>query len=70
MQLAKASTFALVSMLVIVVAVIFEGSRASSDLRGDISGSLFVNTGFIQAVGVISFGRSRKYALYLFHLLT
>ncbi|EFW19960.1 hypothetical protein D8B26_003558 [Coccidioides posadasii str. Silveira] len=54
-KLAKASTFALISMLVIVIAVITQGVGVQSDLRGDIKGSIFVNSGFFQAVGVISF---------------
>jgi hypothetical protein len=47
---------ALISMLVIVIAVITQGFRVPSELRGDIKGFLFVNSGFFQAVGVISFG--------------
>ncbi|EEP80729.1 conserved hypothetical protein [Uncinocarpus reesii 1704] len=54
-KLAKASAFALISMLVIVVAVITQGVRLEPDLKGPIKGSLFVNSGFFQAVGVISF---------------
>lgn len=44
-------------MVVIVVTVVVQGFRVPSDLRGDIKGSLFVNSGFFQAVGVISFGK-------------
>ena len=47
---------ALVSMLIIVVTVITQGWRVSSDLRGQIGGSLFINSGVFQAIGVISFG--------------
>ncbi|KAI1975759.1 hypothetical protein LOZ53_004598 [Ophidiomyces ophidiicola] len=54
-KLAKASTFALISMLVIVFAVITQGPRVPSDLKGEIQGSLLINSGFFQAVGVISF---------------
>ncbi|KAL1968809.1 hypothetical protein VTN77DRAFT_1170 [Rasamsonia byssochlamydoides] len=54
-KLAKASALALLSMVVIVVTVVVQGFRVPSDLRGDIKGSLFVNSGFFQAVGVISF---------------
>ncbi|PLN78871.1 amino acid transporter [Aspergillus taichungensis] len=54
-KLAKASTLALVSMLVILVAVITQGFRAPSESRGDVKDYLFVNSGFFQAVGVISF---------------
>jgi sodium-coupled neutral amino acid transporter 11 len=55
--LAKASALALVSMIVIVVAVITQGFRVPSESRGDIKNILIVNTGFFQAVGVISFGK-------------
>ena len=55
-KLAKASSMALVSMLVIIVTVISQGWRVSSDLRGEVKGLLFINSGFFQAIGVISFG--------------
>ncbi|KAK2763997.1 hypothetical protein FQN54_009616 [Arachnomyces sp. PD_36] len=54
-KLAKASTLALISMVVIVITVITQGFRVPDDSRGDIKGSLLVNDGFFQAVGVISF---------------
>ncbi|KAK2805385.1 hypothetical protein FQN51_000211 [Onygenales sp. PD_10] len=54
-KLAKASTLALVSMVIIVVTVLTQGFRVPSESRGEIKGSLFVNDGFFQAVGVISF---------------
>ncbi|KKK26985.1 hypothetical protein ARAM_002617 [Aspergillus rambellii] len=54
-KLAKASTLALISMAVILVAVITQGFRVPSESRGDFKGLLFVNSGFFQAVGVISF---------------
>ncbi|PGH22953.1 hypothetical protein AJ80_03002 [Polytolypa hystricis UAMH7299] len=54
-KLAKASTLALISMVIIVITVITQGFRVPPESRGDIKGSLFINTGFIQAVGVISF---------------
>ncbi|WEW55502.1 hypothetical protein PRK78_000933 [Emydomyces testavorans] len=77
-KLAKASTFALISMLVIVVAVISQGVRVQPDLKGDLKGSIFVNSGFFQAVGVISFdhnslliyGSLRKPTLDRFALVT
>ena len=47
---------ALISMSVILVTVITQGARIDPDLRGDLKGELFVNSGFFQAVGVISFG--------------
>ena len=56
-QLAKASTFALISMLVIIVTVITQGTQVPPDLRGNIKGSLFVRDGVFQAIGVISFGK-------------
>ena len=56
-QLAKASTLALFSMLVIIVTVITQGVRVPADLRGNLKGSLFIRDGIFQAIGVISFGR-------------
>jgi sodium-coupled neutral amino acid transporter 11 len=43
-------------MLVIIVTVITQGPLVPNDLRGNLKGELFVNSGFFQAVGVISFG--------------
>ncbi|KAJ5502196.1 hypothetical protein N7463_005070 [Penicillium fimorum] len=54
-KLAKASALALVSMIVIVVAVITQGFRVPPESRGEIKSQLIFNTGFFQAVGVISF---------------
>ncbi|CAI7616035.1 unnamed protein product [Penicillium crustosum] len=54
-KLAKASALALVSMIVIVVTVITQGFRVSPESRGEIKSHLIFNTGFFQAVGVISF---------------
>jgi sodium-coupled neutral amino acid transporter 11 len=54
-KLAKASTLALISMAIILFTVITQGPRVDSSLRGDIHKSLFVNSGFFQAVGIISF---------------
>ncbi|KAI9891284.1 MAG: hypothetical protein M1814_002974 [Vezdaea aestivalis] len=55
-KLAKASTLALISMAVIIVAVITQGFRVSSDLKGHFSIPLIlVNDGIFQAIGVISF---------------
>ncbi|WPH00998.1 Hypothetical protein R9X50_00383200 [Acrodontium crateriforme] len=54
-MLSKASTFALVSMLVILVAVVTQGPFMPSELRGQLSGSLLINDGVFQAIGVISF---------------
>jgi sodium-coupled neutral amino acid transporter 11 len=44
-------------MLVIVVAVITQGFRVPSESRGEVKSLLFINSGFFQAVGVISFGK-------------
>ncbi|GAD95536.1 amino acid transporter [Paecilomyces variotii No. 5] len=54
-KLAKASTLALISMVVIVFTVITQGFRVPPESRGDFKGLIFVNSGFFQAVGVISF---------------
>ncbi|KAF2142655.1 uncharacterized protein K452DRAFT_287067 [Aplosporella prunicola CBS 121167] len=54
-KLAKASTLALISMIIIIVAVITQGWRVPSDMRGAIQGSLIINDGVFQAIGVISF---------------
>jgi solute carrier family 38 (sodium-coupled neutral amino acid transporter), member 11 len=47
-------------MVVIVITVIVQGFRVSSDLRGDIKGFIFINSGFFQAIGVISFGKDQS----------
>ncbi|KAB2570037.1 Vacuolar amino acid transporter 2 [Lasiodiplodia theobromae] len=54
-KLAKASTLALISMLIIIVAVLTQGPRVPQDMKGQIRGSLIINDGVFQAVGVISF---------------
>ncbi|CAK7267573.1 hypothetical protein SEPCBS119000_002617 [Sporothrix epigloea] len=55
-KLAKASTFALVSMVVIIVTVVVQGAMVPADERGSFSRPLLtVNSGIFQAVGVISF---------------
>ncbi|KAF2085939.1 hypothetical protein K490DRAFT_45383 [Saccharata proteae CBS 121410] len=54
-KLAKASTLALISMLVIIVTVITQGFRVPPDMRGQLRGSLIINDGVFQAIGVISF---------------
>ena len=43
-------------MLVIIITVITQGVRVPADLRGHVKGSLLVNDGVFQAIGVISFG--------------
>lgn len=47
---------ALISMFIIVVTVISQGWRVPNELRGELRGSLFINSGVFQAIGVISFG--------------
>ncbi|XHG00631.1 hypothetical protein AWENTII_004062 [Aspergillus wentii] len=54
-KLAKASTLALISMIVIVITVITQGFRVPPESRGDVKNLVLVNSGFFQAVGVISF---------------
>ncbi|QIW97458.1 hypothetical protein AMS68_002976 [Peltaster fructicola] len=53
--LAKASTLALISMIVIIIAVVTQGPLAPADRRGKLSGSILINDGVFQAIGVISF---------------
>ncbi|KIE01195.1 Transmembrane amino acid transporter family protein, partial [Metarhizium majus ARSEF 297] len=55
-KLAKASTFALIGMLVIVVTVVIQGFFVPSESKGSFSTPLLtVNGGIFQAIGVISF---------------
>ncbi|EKJ68644.1 hypothetical protein FPSE_11171 [Fusarium pseudograminearum CS3096] len=55
-KLAKASTFALVGMVVIVFTILVQGIVAPASERGSFSPSLLLfNGGFFQAIGVISF---------------
>ncbi|KAJ1708187.1 amino acid transporter [Aspergillus flavus] len=54
-KLAKASTLALLSMVVILVAVLTQGFRVPSESRGEVKSLMILNSGFFQAVGVISF---------------
>ncbi|KAK2590995.1 hypothetical protein QQS21_011308 [Conoideocrella luteorostrata] len=55
-KLAKASTFALIGMLVIVSTVIIQGFFVPSESKGSFSTPLLtVNGGIFQAIGVISF---------------
>ena len=44
-------------MLIIIITVITQGVRVPENLRGNLSGSLFVRDGVFQAIGVISFGK-------------
>ncbi|KAI0479261.1 transmembrane amino acid transporter family protein [Xylariaceae sp. FL0804] len=55
-KLAHASTFALVSMGVILATVVVQGALTPPDLRGEFTRPLLtVNEGIFQAIGVISF---------------
>lgn len=54
-QLAKASTLALISMVIIIVTVVTQGPLMPPELRGPLKGSLLINDGVFQAIGVISF---------------
>jgi sodium-coupled neutral amino acid transporter 11 len=56
-QLAKASTLALISMMVILFTVVTQGFTVPADMKGDINGSWIINGGVFQAIGVISFGK-------------
>ncbi|KDE07865.1 hypothetical protein MVLG_01959 [Microbotryum lychnidis-dioicae p1A1 Lamole] len=55
-KLSGASTLALISMVVIVVSVGVRGPSVADDLKGDASERwTFINSGFFEAIGVISF---------------
>lgn len=55
-KLSRASSFALVGMLIIVISVIVEGSRVSPEMRGSPQARFsIINPGIFQAIGVISF---------------
>ncbi|KAI0137290.1 transmembrane amino acid transporter [Xylariales sp. AK1849] len=55
-KLAKASTLALISMIIILVTVVVQGALAPKEDRGSFSTPLLtVNGGIFQAIGVISF---------------
>ncbi|KAK4549683.1 hypothetical protein LTR36_004984 [Oleoguttula mirabilis] len=54
-MLSKASTFALISMIVIIITVVTQGPLQPADQRGQLKGSLIINDGVFQAIGVISF---------------
>ncbi|KAI1842715.1 hypothetical protein JX265_005041 [Neoarthrinium moseri] len=55
-KLAKASTMALISMVIIVITVVVQGALAPKEDRGSFSTPLLtINGGIFQAIGVISF---------------
>lgn len=70
-KLAKASTFALIGMAVIVSTVLIQGFFVPSDHRGSFNLPLLtVNTGIFQAIGVISFGTYLCCTTHVEHQLT
>lgn len=57
-QLAKASTLALIGMVIIVVTVLVEGFMVPAEQRGSFNFTILtLNGGIFQAIGVISFGK-------------
>ncbi|KAF2840772.1 amino acid transporter [Patellaria atrata CBS 101060] len=54
-KLAKASTLAIISMSIIIFTVVTQGVRIPAELKGPIKGSIIINSGVFQAIGVISF---------------
>lgn len=54
-QLAKASALALLSMLIILITVLTQGPRVPPETKGKLRGSIFINSGIFEAIGVISF---------------
>lgn len=55
-KLARASGLALIGMIIIVLAVLFEGPHVPPELKGDQVGKFsFIEPGIFQAIGVISF---------------
>ena len=60
-KLAKTSAVAMVALVVIIIAVMIEGPRASVEIRGDpdLVWS-FARPKVFQSIGVISFGRIRR----------
>ncbi|KAG9196891.1 hypothetical protein G6514_003187 [Epicoccum nigrum] len=53
--LAKASGFALVSMIIIIITVVTQSFRVPAESRGQLRGHLIINEGIFEAIGVISF---------------
>ncbi|OSS51483.1 hypothetical protein B5807_03627 [Epicoccum nigrum] len=54
-KLAKASGFALVSMIIIIITVVTQSFRVPAESRGQLRGHLIINEGIFEAIGVISF---------------
>lgn len=57
-------------MIIIVITVVTQGFRVPSEARGEIKSHLLYNTGFFQAVGVISFGELWLFPPAIERLLT
>ena len=54
-------------MFIIVISVITQGARLPPDVKGPIRGSLFINSGIFQAIGVISFGMTYFLSVFGLH---
>lgn len=63
MKLAKASSLALISMIVIIITVVTQREGVLTEFRGTFEGSFFIRSGIFQAIGVISFGKRRLHTL-------
>lgn len=48
-------------MIVIIVTVLTQGYSVPKEMKGQITGSLIINDGVFQAIGVISFGSFPPY---------
>jgi sodium-coupled neutral amino acid transporter 11 len=55
LQLAKASGLALISMIIIIITVVTQAFSVPAELKGQLRGSLIINDGIFEAIGVISF---------------
>jgi sodium-coupled neutral amino acid transporter 11 len=54
-KLAKASGLALISMIIIIITVVTQAFSVPAELKGQLRGSLIINDGIFEAIGVISF---------------
>ena len=70
-KLAKTSGLALITIIVICISVSIEGPKMEMDIRGnpDLRFS-FANNELIQAIAVISFGKSFYLSIYLLSLIS
>lgn len=65
-KLAKTSAVAMVALVVIIIAVVIEGPRASMEIRGDPDAVWsFARPEVFQSIGVISFGESLRFDVVL-----